>query len=112
MLRFSIRDLLWLTLLAAFAVAWFVDRTRFADERQSLQKQQVALTEQLEVAKRRALVESVLRQFERKWHSQEELETRMDADELNDATVRYLRAVRDPQNGFHYPVIWRDEPKP
>jgi hypothetical protein len=27
-MRFSIRDLLWLTLVAAFAVAWWVDRSR------------------------------------------------------------------------------------
>jgi hypothetical protein len=28
MFRFTIRDLLWLTLLAAVAVAWWVDRRR------------------------------------------------------------------------------------
>ena len=28
MFRFTIRDLLWLTLLAAVAVAWWVDRSR------------------------------------------------------------------------------------
>jgi hypothetical protein len=31
-MRFSIRDLLWLTLLAAFAVAWWIDRSRLAAE--------------------------------------------------------------------------------
>ena len=31
-MRFSIRDLLWLTLLAAFAVAWWIDRRQLAAE--------------------------------------------------------------------------------
>jgi hypothetical protein len=31
-MRFSIRDLLWLTLLAAFAVGWWIDRSRLAAE--------------------------------------------------------------------------------
>ena len=31
-MRFTIRDLLWLTLLAAVAVAWWVDRERLVDE--------------------------------------------------------------------------------
>jgi hypothetical protein len=29
-MRFTIRDLLWLTLLAAVAVAWWIDRSRLA----------------------------------------------------------------------------------
>jgi hypothetical protein len=29
-LRFSIRDLLWLTLLAAIVTAWWIDRSRLA----------------------------------------------------------------------------------
>jgi hypothetical protein len=29
-LRFSIRDLLWLTALSAVLVAWWIDRTRLA----------------------------------------------------------------------------------
>jgi hypothetical protein len=32
MFRFSIRDLLWLTLLASVAVAWWIDRSRLAAE--------------------------------------------------------------------------------
>jgi hypothetical protein len=32
MFRFTIRDLLWLTLLMAVAVAWWVDRGRLASE--------------------------------------------------------------------------------
>jgi hypothetical protein len=31
-MRFTIRDLLWLTLLAAVLVAWWVDRGRLARE--------------------------------------------------------------------------------
>jgi hypothetical protein len=31
-MKFSIRDLLWLTLLVAFAVAWWIDRGRLAAE--------------------------------------------------------------------------------
>lgn len=32
LIRFTIRDLLWLTLLAAVVVAWWVDRSRLASE--------------------------------------------------------------------------------
>ena len=31
-MRFTIRDLLWLTLLAAVLVAWWIDRSRLAQE--------------------------------------------------------------------------------
>ncbi|HZL87270.1 MAG TPA: hypothetical protein VFB96_02745 [Pirellulaceae bacterium] len=31
-MKFSIRDLLWLTLLAGFAVTWWIDRSRLAAE--------------------------------------------------------------------------------
>jgi hypothetical protein len=36
----------------------------------------------------------------------------MQAEALDDSTRRYLRAVRDPKNGFHYPVLLKDEPNP
>lgn len=35
-MRFSIRDLLWLTLLAAFAVVWWIDRSQLAAENERL----------------------------------------------------------------------------
>ena len=35
-MRFTIRDLLWLTLLAAVLVAWWVDRGRLAAEIEKL----------------------------------------------------------------------------
>ena len=35
MLRFTIRDLLWLTLVVGLAVAWWVDHRRQADEMQN-----------------------------------------------------------------------------
>jgi hypothetical protein len=31
-LRFSIRDLLWLTFVAALLTAWWIDRTRLSNE--------------------------------------------------------------------------------
>jgi hypothetical protein len=37
-MRFTIRDLLWLTLLAAVAVAWWVERSRLLNEIESLRK--------------------------------------------------------------------------
>jgi hypothetical protein len=36
-MKFSIRDLLWLTLLAAVAVAWWVDRSRLAERMELLE---------------------------------------------------------------------------
>jgi hypothetical protein len=35
-MKFSIRDLLWLTLLAAFAVAWWINRCQRAAENERL----------------------------------------------------------------------------
>jgi hypothetical protein len=40
-MRFTIRDLLWLTLLAAVLVAWWVDRRAQAKRIDELQKQRV-----------------------------------------------------------------------
>jgi hypothetical protein len=40
-MRFTIRDLLWLTLLAAVLVAWWVDRRAQAKRIDELQKQMV-----------------------------------------------------------------------
>lgn len=31
-MRFTIRDLLWLTVMVAILVAWWLDRSRLADE--------------------------------------------------------------------------------
>ena len=41
MLRFTIRDLLWLTLLAAVLVAWWVDRRAQARRIDELEKAQL-----------------------------------------------------------------------
>jgi hypothetical protein len=37
-MRFTIRDLLWLTLLAAVLVAWWVDRGRLARRIEALER--------------------------------------------------------------------------
>ncbi|HZL87170.1 MAG TPA: hypothetical protein VFB96_02235 [Pirellulaceae bacterium] len=42
-MRFSIRDLLWLTLLAAFAVAWWIDRSQLAAEVERLRTADIAM---------------------------------------------------------------------
>jgi hypothetical protein len=36
-LRFTIRDLLWLTVMAGMALGWCVDRRRVANERDAIQ---------------------------------------------------------------------------
>ncbi len=36
-MKFSIRDLLWLTVVVALGVAWWVDRSQVAKDRQELQ---------------------------------------------------------------------------
>jgi len=36
MFRFTIRDVLWLTVVVALAVAWWVDRSQFVERNQSL----------------------------------------------------------------------------
>jgi hypothetical protein len=43
-LRFTIRDLLWLTTLVAMGVAWWIDRTRLADQYTTL-KQSTSVVE-------------------------------------------------------------------
>ena len=37
-LRFAIRDLLWLTVVAALAAGWWLDRSRLADRYESLER--------------------------------------------------------------------------
>ena len=37
-LRFTIRDLLWLTLVVALALGWWLDRAQIRKERQNLEK--------------------------------------------------------------------------
>lgn len=39
MFRFTIRDVLWLTVVAAVSVAWGLDRNRLASQVQSLKSQ-------------------------------------------------------------------------
>ena len=43
MLRFNIRDVLWLTVVVALVVGWCVDRYRVAENERTLQAQQDAL---------------------------------------------------------------------
>ena len=43
MLRFTIRDVLLVTLVVAIAVAWFVDRRAWRIEREKLRKEQEVL---------------------------------------------------------------------
>src|SRR5262245_39205057 len=46
MFRFSIRDMLWLTVVAAVAALWFAGRTGWQREREALLRQQEALLRQ------------------------------------------------------------------
>jgi hypothetical protein len=41
-LRFTIRDLLWLTLVVALAVGWWLDHKRVADRRDQYIRQEIA----------------------------------------------------------------------
>jgi hypothetical protein len=56
MLRFTIRDVLWLTVVAALAIAWYVDRASIDSARASLRAEQEALK-----AKRKELDAQFLR---------------------------------------------------
>ena len=47
MLRFSIRDLLWLTLLAVVLVAWWTDRSRPNSDNQLMRGRTESLMEQV-----------------------------------------------------------------
>jgi hypothetical protein len=47
MFRFTIRDVLWLTVVVAFAVAWWVDRGKAASESRELTVQVVNLTNEM-----------------------------------------------------------------
>src|SRR5262245_31211159 len=46
MCRFTIRDMLWLTLVAAVAAMWFAGRVGWQREREALLRQQEALRQQ------------------------------------------------------------------
>jgi len=41
MFRFTIRDVLWLTVLAALAVSWWIDHRSLAPDAKAFRKQQV-----------------------------------------------------------------------
>ena len=58
-MKYSIRDLLWLTLLAAFAVAWWIDRRQLAAELERLQVRREAYA--LDVAWPVSLVAPLIR---------------------------------------------------
>jgi len=46
--RFSIRDLLWLTVVAALAVGWWLDHAIIQQERQRISLQQVEMNQKIE----------------------------------------------------------------
>ena len=48
-MRFSIRDLLWVTLLAAVAVAWWIDRSRLAADAYQMRALAEAAIAKLEI---------------------------------------------------------------
>ena len=43
-MRFTIRDLLWLTVVVALAVAWYIDRSQLAKRLHRLEIEQIART--------------------------------------------------------------------
>jgi hypothetical protein len=43
-LRFTIRDLLWLTVVVALAVGWWLDRARIEEKRQALKSERLKYT--------------------------------------------------------------------
>ena len=45
MLRFPIRDLFWLTVLAAISVAWWIDKNRMHEQAKALDSARVRLAE-------------------------------------------------------------------
>ncbi len=53
LLKFSIRDLLWITFIVALAVGWWLDRTRLLEESQYIEAQ-------LEFAKSQAAAEEAV----------------------------------------------------
>jgi uncharacterized membrane-anchored protein YhcB (DUF1043 family) len=68
MFRFSIRDVLWLTVVVALGVGWVIDRAQSAKDRRALSLYQEQIQTELERTKRelsiqrfRALRESELR---------------------------------------------------
>jgi hypothetical protein len=55
MFRFSIRDLLWLTVLMAIGTAWYVDRASLSRQTSKLQSQHAQLQQQLSAANARLI---------------------------------------------------------
>ena len=43
MLRFTIRELLWLTAVAALGVSWWIDRSRLVERIERLERSQINL---------------------------------------------------------------------
>ena len=83
-MKFSIRDLLWLTVVAAFAVAWGVDRTRLAQTIESQKREQLeqALRLREDAARMSAQAQAALK-FLRTVQAAEENETENQADPEN-----------------------------
>ena len=80
MFRFSIRDVLWLTVVVALGICWWLDRVALDKERASLKAQGESLAaEQVSLkAKQRALEAQFLRMVE-------------GTDRLNEMQVRQTR---------------------
>jgi hypothetical protein len=51
-LRFSIRDLLWLTLMVALVVGWYVDRSRLAVRQEQADDKAAKATKRAEIMDR------------------------------------------------------------
>ena len=62
LLKFSIRDLLWLTVVVALAVAWSLDRSRLRDEARAVEAERGLLEETVAAAKARAKFEAAILQ--------------------------------------------------
>lgn len=94
MFRFTIRDLLWLTVVVALAVAWLLDLSRIRQERDQLAKRKAELASENKMWKAEADRASLQSQ---------------DARELNQKLELVLEGhgvdpseVRDPRKMFQY----------
>jgi hypothetical protein len=100
-MRFTIRDLLWLTVVAVMGAAWWLDRLALTRERASLQvEREVLRAEQLALqAKRRELDVQFLRLVEA-------------TDQLNNARQRETKpqTTGDDSPRFFLPLYYPPDP--
>ena len=62
LLKFSIRDLLWVTVVVALAVGWSLDRSRLREEARAATAERGLLEEMVATAKARAKFEATVAQ--------------------------------------------------